>query len=102
MTTMWIGPDENLNVGSIGFLIEISNAISGYERYELRDTPPYTNQSHKPVLDGWCGSYNDTSTYGKGMWVVERMAKNGRALIRELEGDELQAALDEFGYPDLE
>jgi hypothetical protein len=99
---MWIGPDENLNVGDKGFLIKISNPVSHYERYELRNTPPYTNQSHQPVLEGWCGSYNDTSTYGKGMWVVERMAKNGRAFIRKLEDEELFNALEEYGYPDLD
>lgn len=102
MTTMWIGPDENLKVGDQGFLIEISNKVSGYERHELRDTPPYTNRSHEPRLEGWCGTYNDTATYGKGMWVVDRVAKNGRAFIRKLEGDDLEAALEEFGYPDLD
>jgi len=32
---------------------------------------------------------------------VERVAKNGRAYVRELEGAELVAALDELGYPEL-
>ena len=101
MTTMWIGPEKTLSVGDKGFLIEHSNSTQGWERYELRDTPAYTNQSHKPKLHGWCGSWNDTATYGHGVWEVVRVAKNGRAFIKELEGDEMQAVLDDLGYPDL-
>ena len=70
-------------------------------RYELRSTPAHTNQSHEPRLHGWCGTYNDLSTSARGMVRVERMAKNGRAYVRELEGDELAAALEELGYPEL-
>ncbi len=101
MTTMWIGPDETLNVGDKGFLIEISHTTDRWERHELRDTPAYTNQSRKPKLNGWCGSYNNVATYGRGVWEVVRVAKNGRAFIKELEGDEMQAVLDYLGYPDL-
>jgi len=101
MTTMWIGPDETLEVGSNGFLIENSNPYDGWNRYELRDTPAFTNRSHEPRLHGWCGSYNNVSTYGHGFWVVTKVAKNGRALIKELDGDELAAALEELGYPEL-
>lgn len=39
MTTMWIGPDETLNVGDKGFLIKHKNSTQGWERHELRDTP---------------------------------------------------------------
>lgn len=98
---MWIGPDENLQVGDKGFLINVSNAIKGTDTYFLRDTPAHTNQSHEPRLRGWCGTWNDTATYGCGMWEVTRVAKNGRAFIRELEDRELFDALEEFGYPDL-
>ena len=101
MTTMWIGPDENLRVGDKGFLVEHSNPFQGWERHELRDTPAHTNQSRKPRLNGWCGSWNNTNTYGRGVWRVIRVAKNGRCLIQELGGDERQAVLDELGYPDL-
>lgn len=101
MTTMWIGPDETLNVGDKGFLIKHKNSTQGWERHELRDTPAHTNQSHKPRLRGWCGSWNDTSTYGRGVWEVVRVAKNGRCLLSELDGDEMQAVLDDLGYPDL-
>jgi hypothetical protein len=101
MTTLWIGPDETLTAGQIGFLVEKSHTLNGWTRYELRDTPPYTNQSRQPMLHGWCGSYNDLSTSGHGMARVVRLAKNGRALVQELEGNELVEALEEFGYPEL-
>lgn len=54
--TRWIGPDPMLSVGNTGFLIEHYNELSGGSRFELRDTPPYTNQSHQPRLSGWCGT----------------------------------------------
>lgn len=98
--TMWIGPDE-LEPGDFGFLVFTSHYTQHWERYDLRDTPAYTNQSQEPMLSGWCGSYNDVSTYGRGMWKVERVARNGRAFIRRLEGDCLKDALEELGYPDL-
>lgn len=102
MTTQWIGPDDSLELNDIGFLIEKSNPVNGgWERWELRDTPPHTNQSNMPRLYGWCGSYNDVSTNGHGVGKVIRVAKNGRCLIQVLEGDAQQAALDELGYPDL-
>ncbi len=101
MTTMWIGPDETLSVGDAGFLVEISHTTDRWERHELRDTPAFTNVSREPQLHGWCGSYNNVATYGRGVWRVIRVAKNGRCLIQELEGDEMQAVLDDLGYPDL-
>ena len=101
MTSMWIGPDETLSAGDVGFLIAKTNVLRSSTRHELRNTPAHTNQSHEPRLHGWCGTYNDLSTSARGMVRVERMAKNGRAYVRELEGDELAAALEELGYPEL-
>lgn len=102
MKTQWIGPDETLALGSVGFLIKFSNHMNGgYERWELRDTPACTNQSRRPLLDGWCGSYNDLSTEAYGMGKVIRVAKNSRCLVESLDGAELQTALDSLGYPDL-
>jgi len=101
MIAMWIGPDETLAVGQIGFLIEHSHTLKGWSRYALRDVPAHTNQSNEPRLHGWCGTYNDLATHARGMARVERVARNGRAFVRELEGDDLATALDEFGYPDL-
>ena len=102
MTSMWIGPDETLSAGDVGFLIAKTNILRGSTRYELRGIPAHTNQSHEPRLHGWCGTYNDLSTGARGVVRVERTAKNGRAFVRELEGSELAAALDDLGYPDLD
>lgn len=101
MTSQWIGPDETLAVGQVGFLIEKRQTMKGWTRFELRDTPAHTNQSNEPKLHGWCGTYNDLSTHGRGMVRVERLARNGRAFVRALEGEELAAALEELGYPEL-
>ena len=101
MTNKWIGPDESLNLGDIGFLIEFSNPRKNSERWELRDTPACENMSGAPRLDGWCGSTNDLSTNAHGMGKVVRVAKNGRCLIQPLDGDALDGALEELGYPDL-
>ena len=105
MATFWIGPDATIYpaaAGDIGFLIEKNHHTHGWTRYELSATPAYTNQSHEPLLYGWCGSYNDLSTSGCGMARVIKVAKNGRILVRQLDGDDLAAALDDLGYPDLE
>lgn len=102
MTAQWIGPDESLTAGQIGFLVEHHDTLAGWRRYDVRDLPARTNQSLEPRLHGWCGSFNDVSTHARGMVRVERIAKNSRAYVRELDGDELAAALEEFGYPDLE
>lgn len=101
MTTKWIGPSAEYEVGQIGFLIEFSNPLKHSENWVLRDTPAYTDQSHEPKLHGWCGSYNDTSTNAHGMGKVVKVARNGRAQIVMLTGEELSAALEELGYPEL-
>lgn len=101
MTTMWIDGDD-LEVGEVGFLVRTSNPVKRSEWHELRNRPPRTNVSHQDTPRGWCGSYNDNSTSGLGVWKVIRVAKNGRAQIVEVtDRDELVAFLDECGFPDL-
>jgi hypothetical protein len=105
-TLMWIGghkaASDGLNVGDPAFLVHISNAINGSERYELRDRPAYTNESHQPRPRGWCGSWNNVSTDGLGVWRVAKIAKNGRVQISEVvDRAELAIFLDEYGYPNL-
>lgn len=99
MTTKWI--DEQDFDGDKGFLVEFFNENNSSTRYVLRNKPPYTNRSNEPRLHGWCGSYNNMSTTGCGAWKVLRVAKSGRMLIEELEGEELAEFLEEMGYPEL-
>lgn len=98
----WIGTEnDQFEIGQTGFLVEVSHTMKGWTRFDLRDRPATTNQSYGPRLHGWCGTTNDIAIYGHGMARVERIAKNGRAFVRQLEGDDLLAALDELGYPEL-
>jgi hypothetical protein len=87
--------------GAVGFLIETSHAAQGWTRYRLADRPAVTNQSCRPVLHGWCGSYNDVSTYGRGLVGVTKVLPNGRVRVRELLGDELARHLEGLGFPEL-
>lgn len=100
MKTTWIGPDE-FSMNDVGFLIHHSNEIDGGNRYELRDTPAYTNRSCEPRLHGWCGTYNNLATYAEGLVKVIQIARNGRAKVAELEGEELRSHLEDLGYPEL-
>jgi hypothetical protein len=98
----WIGDEySNFTPGETGFLVEKSHNLKGWTSWELREHPPRTNMSNVPHCVGWCGTTNDVSVHGHGLWRVVRVAKNGRALVERLQGDALQAALDEIGYPDL-
>ena len=99
---MWIDDQEGFEIGEAGFLIEHENQIVGSDHYSLSPTPAHTNQSRMPRLRGWCGSYNDLSTYACGAWRIVQQAKNGRMKIRRLTGEDLQAFLEQSGYPDLD
>lgn len=97
----WIGPDDSLQPGMTGFLVQKTHDTDGWERFEVRDTPAYTNQSCEPRLYGWCGTYNNLATYGCGVVRVERVARNGRAFVKELRDANALAVLEELGYPEL-
>ena len=99
--TTWIGPDERLQLGDVGFLVEISHTMRNSERFELRDLPAFTNHSHRPTLTGWCGTTSDIACYAHGMAKVVRVARNGRALVQQIDGAELATALEELGFPEL-
>ena len=96
---MWIDAEDPIEVG---FLIETSHETDGWTRFELADRPPYTNQSREPRPVGWCGSYNNVATYGRGVWAVARVARNGRTKIaRVTDQGLLRDFLDTVGYPEL-
>ena len=99
--SQWIGGEfSDYTVGQVGFLVLVSPEQRA-DRYDLRDSPPHTNQSHEPRLNGWCGTTDNVAVYGRGMARVVRVARNGRALVVPLEGEDLRAALDTLGYPEL-
>lgn len=79
--------DETPRVGTVGFLVENSHNTKGYANFTLRDTPPRTNQSHEIRVHGWCGTYNDLATYGKGIARIVRVFKNGRVKIEVMTRD---------------
>lgn len=101
---MWIGPFdyENHKVGDRAFLVRQSHNLRGSESYDLRDTPPQTNQSFEYRFKGWCGTYNDLATYGEGAVEIVKVAANGRLKIKQLEGEKLTAMLDDFGFPEID
>lgn len=101
MTQMWIDEQEGYKVGDVGFLICNYNENTGSERWFLRDNPAHTNRSNVPRMLGWCGSYNNVSTSGCGVWKVIRIARSGRYLIEKATPDEVEVFLEEVGYPDL-
>lgn len=104
MTTIWMdGPDHiSTPVGSAYFLVEHHHTLRGSRRHELRDTPPRTNQSFEPRPVGWCGTTNNVATFGRGVWRVTRVAKNGRVHLSQVtDRDEIAAYLEEAGFPDL-
>lgn len=98
----WIGPDENLTVGRKGFLLKMTQPGRA-ERYVFRGLPAIASGTFEPRLDGFCGTANDVSTFAMGVWMVQRKALNGngRALITQLTGFDLEDALEDLGYPEL-
>lgn len=101
MTTKWIDEQEIFGLNDKAFLVLFENTIKDCDRYVLRDQPAYTNVSCKPKLTGWCGTHNDVATHAQGAWQVTRIAKSGRYLITQLEGEYLGEFLEEMGYPEL-
>lgn len=103
MSAIWID-DENCEFpfGSfrIGFLVEVDREQDGGAKtYSLRQHPARGNQSGAPTLEGWCGSWNNVSTYGRGLARVARQAKNGRLCLARVPAT--PGLLDELGYPEL-
>ncbi len=100
-STKWIDGADFHQVGDVGFLVEHSNPYDRTQRFSLNDRPAHTNCSHKPRLYGWCGSWNNTSTFAHGLHRVERVAQNGRVLVKHVSSLELDAQLEKLGFPEL-
>ena len=96
----WI--DGTYELGDIGFRIDKSNPIRRTATTLLSPRPAHTNQSHEPRLYGWCGAWNDTNTYGNGIYRIVRVAGNGRVQIAEVRDRQAVADfLEAHGYPEL-
>ena len=101
---IWIDSDDlsTIEVGETGFLVEVENQLTGYHAFSLYSSPPKTNQSHQYRAHGWCGTTNDTAVYGRGVWRVVRVAKNGRIKIEKItDRSKLETFLEECGFPGL-
>jgi hypothetical protein len=86
----------------VGFRIDRSNPIQHTDSTILAQRPAHTNSSHTPRLYGWCGAWNDTNTYGNGVWRVSRRAANGRVqIVQVTDREALATFLGTVGYPEL-
>lgn len=101
MGTLWVDNDEDLNVGSVAFIRQVSPQGRA-DRMVVSLRPCKTNRSHEARLHGWCGETNNVSIYAKGVGRVLKVNKTGeRVMVSILNDEELDNALDELGYPDI-
>jgi hypothetical protein len=84
-------------VGDIGFLLELTPQ-TGTSRLELRDSPART-QDWTDILFGMIEG--KTNVEGLGAARVTEVARNGRGKVVTLWGADLDAALNELGYPGI-
>jgi hypothetical protein len=84
-------------VGDVGFLLELTPA-TGSPRLELRDSPART-QDWTDVLFGLIEG--KTSVEALGVAKVTEVAKNGRGKVLTLWGPDMEAALNDLGYPEI-
>lgn len=89
---------HKFQVGDVGFLLELTPA-NGHSRIELRDSPARTAFTLTDVLYGFIDG--KTSVEALGAAKVTSVAKNGRGQIETLWGDDLESALVELGYPEI-
>jgi hypothetical protein len=97
MANFWIGDGyDQYTVGQVGFLVLVSPE-QRVDRYNLREHPAHTNQSHHPQLHGWCGTTDNVAIHACGLARVVRVASNGRAMVTQIKGAEQTAALEALG-----
>jgi hypothetical protein len=95
----WVGDARNrFAVGDVGFLLELTPQ-TGVARVELRDSPARTTD-WTDILFGMVEGR--TNVEALGVAKVIEVTKNGRGKVQTLWGDELTAALDQLGYPEID
>lgn len=105
MATHWLkyNPLNEWQKGDVGYLIMTSPDRRGGDYYTLSTAPARTNMSHEPMLEGWCGSYNNVSTYACGVARVVRATEAGCVQVwKEDDSEKILAILDKLGWEDEE
>lgn len=95
------GPYE---AGDLGFVVQEEDVVDGGIRIHLAARPA----GHEPTLHGLAGCWGNVNNTARGVGLVVEVeppppwiSGNGRVLVRQLDGDELRAALRTLGYPEL-
>lgn len=89
---------HRFTVGDIGFLLELTPQ-NGISRIELRDSPARTAGTLTDVLYGYIPGRTTVEALGAAR--VTEVARNGRGKVVTLWGDDLDVALAELGYPEI-
>lgn len=89
---------HRFKVGDVGFLLELTPA-NGHSRIELRDSPARTAFSLTDVLFGLIDGRTTVEALGAAK--VTKVATNGRGQVQTLWDADLDAALTELGYPEI-
>lgn len=97
----WAGDARHrFTVGEVGFLMELKPEY-GQKRLEVRDSPVRTAGSLDDILFGEV-SGGRTFVEALGVAKITEVAKNGRGKVQTLWGEDLDAALLELGYPEID
>ena len=97
----WVGDARHkFKVGDVGFLLELTPEV-GQKRVELRDSPVRTAGSLIDILYGEVTG-GRTSVEALGAAKVVAVTPNGRGKVETLWGADLDAALEELGYPEID
>lgn len=96
----WVGDARHrFNPDDVGFLLELTPP-SGVSRVELRDSPVRTNGDLQDILFGIIRG--TTSVEAVGVARVTEVARNGRGKVLTLWDQDLENALQELGYPEID
>lgn len=74
----------------------LASALTNWMRYTLQNTPARVRTTSEPRLYGWCDCRNNVVTSAECLVVVEQFDDDGGVLVREMNDDELVAALNEI------
>lgn len=87
--------------GEVAFLIQYYYPGSDAAAYKLSLTPARQYRDNKPVIKGFCGSYNNRHVLAEGVVRIARLTEAMKAYVVPLEGDSLQSALRQLNADEL-